>query len=414
MSKHDVIVALDIGTSKICCLIAEVYPDKKIEITGKGFSASRGVKKGAIIDVYEVTKSIDAAIVEAEKIAGFEINSVLAGVKSGYLTSFNNQGAVDTTSQNKIITESDAAKSIEEAAKVNLLPNQSIIQTILRYFSIDGQSYIKNPVGMYADKLGADVHLVIGLTSALENMVRSLKMSDIDTRPDRFVFEPIASSTAVLSSQEKDLGAVFADIGAGTTDIAIYKDGCIQSTLILPIGGNHITYDLAVALKIPLEEAERLKITYGHAMPDEILASDNEEIIQAVSLTYRDAILVSRKKICEIIKYRLNEILGLIKKQVDRASNNGIYLAGTVLTGGVSLSPEVDKLAENIIGLPARIGYPAELRGLTDIVKNPIYSVAVGLLIWGAEYQSKQEIKVKSSKSFGFIQRFLAKLGEIF
>jgi len=413
MPRHDIVTALEIGSSKICCLIGEVNEDKEVEIIGKGYAASRGVKKGIVVDIDEVTRSIEAAVMEAEKVAGFEISNIFVGVKNNTMISFNKDFSVVLNNTDKVIAENDVKKLLDAANNIDISNNVKILHVIPRGFTLDGVSEIKNPVGMHGSNLHMYTHIVTAMDAQLKNMAKVIKIADLELDPNGIVFEPLATSISLLKSEEKELGTILIDIGAGTTDVAMYKNGHILSSFVLPVGGNHITYDIGVALKVPLAEAERLKVTYGSALKDEFIG--NNEKIEAISFAYRDPIEVSRNQLTEIVYYRISEIFEHIKKQVDKHASNGIYLAGVVLTGGSALTADIDKLAESILGLPARIGYPLELRGLTDIVKNPMYSAAVGLLLKGAQTRSlHQNGKPEKVKIKGYFQKLFNWLSEVF
>lgn len=413
MPRHDIVTALEIGSSKICCLIGEVNEDKEVEIIGKGYAASRGVKKGIVVDIEEATRSIEAAVMEAEKVAGFEISNIFVGVKNNTMFSFNKEFCVNLNNTDKVITDNDVKKLFDTAHNIDISDNVKILHIIPRGFTLDGVSEIKNPVGMHGSDLHIYTHIVTAMDAQLKNIAKVIKTADLELDPNGLIFEPLATSISLLKDEEKELGTILIDIGAGTTDVAMYKNGNILSSFVLPVGGNHITYDIGVALKVPLAEAERLKITYGSALKNE-LVNTNEQI-EAVSFAYRDPIMINRSQLMEIVFYRISEIFEHIKKQVDKYANNGIYLAGVVLTGGSALTPDIDKLAESILGLPARIGYPLELRGLTDIVKNPMYSAAVGLLLKGAQNRSvHQNGKTEPVKIKGYFQKLFNWLSEVF
>lgn len=419
MPRHDIVTALEIGSSKICCLIGEVNQDKEVEIIGKGYALSRGVKRGIIVDIDEVAKSVETAVMEAEKVAGFEINNVFVGIKNSTITSFNKDFSINLNNTDKAITENDVKKLLDAANNITLPNNLKILHVIPRGFTLDGVTDIKNPVGMYGLNLQVYTHIITVIETQLKNIAKVIKIADLDLDPNGLIFEPLAESMSLLKEEEKEIGAILIDIGAGTTDVTIYKSGHILNSFVLPVGGNHITYDIGVALKVPLAEAERLKITYGSALKNEsaqnTIGQAVSEQIGAISFAYRDPIKVSRDQLSEIVFYRISEIFEHIKKQVDKHANNGIYLAGVVLTGGTALTADIAALAEKILGLPARIAYPFELRGLTDIVKNPMYSAAVGLLLKGAQERSiHQNGKIEKVKIKGYFQKLFNWLSEVF
>lgn len=413
MPRHDIVTTIEIGSSKICCLIGEVNADKEVEIIGKGYALSRGVKKGAIVDLDEVTRSVEAAVMDAEKVAGFEIGTVFVGVKNGHMASFNKSFSVNLSHPDKAVAESDVKKLLDIAGNTEIPPNRKILHVIPRGFAIDGQGDIKNPAGMHGSALHIDTHIVTAIDAHLKNTAKVIKMADLELNPQGLVFEPLATALSLLKNEERELGTMAIDIGAGTTDVVIYKHGHILDSFILPVGGNHITYDIGVALKVPLQEAERLKVSFGSAVKDDHCAC--EEQIEAISFAYKDPVMINQNQLVEIIHYRVAEIFEHIKKQVDKHAGNSIYLAGAVLTGGVAQTLNIDSLAAEKLGLPVRIGYPVELRGLTDVVKNPMYAASVGMLLKGAEIQmSHQNGKTESVKVKGYFQKVFNWLSEIF
>lgn len=411
MAKHNIITALEIGTTKVCCLIAEVGESQKVEILGKGFCSSRGVKKGNIVDIEEAAKSIEAAVLEAEKMAGFGVCPVYIGVKGEHIASFNSRGAIAVASPEKLISEVDLKRAIDSAKNVSLPPERSIIHVIPLGYAIDGHNGIKNPLGMHGVKLEVDAHIVTGITTFLQNIRKCIKFSDLEIESEGFVLESIAAGLAATTSQERELGTILIDVGGGTTDFVLFKEGNVYKSGVLPVGGNHLTYDIAVALKIPLVEAERLKVNYGAALASDI---DEDETLEAVSFSRYGQVKVSRKFLCQIIEARLREMFELIKKQTEQASLSGVYLIGATLTGGTALCKGITELAENILGVPTRIGYPDNLNGLVDLVKGPEFCTAVGLILCGAERNNNLIRRNKISKPKSYAQKVAHWLSEVF
>lgn len=411
MANHKIITGLEIGTSKICCLIAEVSEDQKIEILGKGFCASRGVKKGVITDIEEAIKSIEAAVLEAEKMAGFDICPVYVGVKGEYIASINSCAAVAVASPERLINEVDLKRAVDAAKNINLPKDRSIVHVIPIGYVIDGHNGVKNPVGMYGEKLEVQTHIVTGVTTFLQNIKKCIKLSDLELEPEGFVLESIAAGKAATTLQERESGTILIDIGGGTTDFVLFKDGNVYMTGVLPVGGNHITYDIAVALKIPLVEAERLKVSYGQAKSTSVC---EDEKLEVVSFSQKGQAYVSRKFLCQIVEARLSEIFELIKKQIEFAALGGTYLVGATLTGGTALCKNITELASDILQVPARIGYSDNLDGLVDIVKGPEFCTSVGLILCGRERNRNDEKRNKPLKSKTYIQKAVHWLSEVF
>ncbi|MCL5773649.1 MAG: cell division protein FtsA, partial [Firmicutes bacterium] len=359
MPRRDIIVGLDVGTTKICCIIAEVDRDRNVEIVGKGLAPAKGLRKGVVVDIDETVKSIEAAVSEAERMAGFNINSVCVGVTGEHISSINSKGVIAVSGGNREIIENDVKRVIDAARVVGIPSDREVLHVIPRGFTIDGQNGIRNPVGMAGMRLEVDTHIVTGIITFIQNINKCVQKAGLEVEASGIVLEPVAASLAVLNSEEKELGAVLLDIGGGTTDLAMFRNGSIWHTAVIPVGGNHISYDIAVALRIPLTEAERIKIETGNAITD----SFEDETIEVLSLSQLDSIQVSTRNVSEIIEARMTEILELAAKEIRKASGNGAYIAGVTLTGGTSLLKGAPKLAEKVLQLPVRVGQPGNIKG---------------------------------------------------
>lgn len=388
MAKHDVVVGLDVGTTKVSCIIGEVDPDNKIDIVGKGKSYSCGVKKGVVVNIDETVKSITKAVEEAERMAGYKVNSVYVGVTGEHISSINSHGVITVANGNKEIITDDVKRAVEAAKIISIPSEREVIHVIPGDFTIDGQSGVKNPVGMSGSRLEVDTHIVTGVVTFLNNVNKCVVSAGLEVEDNGLVLEPLASSLAVLQEAEKELGTLLIDIGGGTTDLAIFRQGNIWHTAALPIGGNHITYDIAVAFRLSLDEAELVKISHGYASPSII---EDEETIQVTPLSKTNTENITSRQLTEMIFPRVEEIFSLIKAEINRVLTKDMTLAAVTITGGTSLLKGIEKVAEEVLELPVRVGCPAKINGMADTVASPIYSTGVGLLLYGAKM--RQELK---------------------
>lgn len=411
VTKHDIVVGLDIGTSKICCVIGEVGPDLSIEIFGKGVSPSKGLKKGAVVDIDETAKAIEAAVAEAEKMAGFHINCIYVGVTGEYIGSLASHGVVTIGSSDKEISESDTRRVIEAARLVGIPNDREIIHVIPRSFSIDGTDGVKNPIGMSGMRLEVDAHIIVGFSTFLQNINKSVQRAGLEIEENGLVLGSIPTSLAVLSEEEKELGIVLVDIGGGTTDVAIFKSNSLVTTAILPIGGSNITYDAVIVLRIPQAEAERIKVAKGCASPSFV---KEDEQIEVVSLSSVDPPSVSRIELAEVVEGRLMDIFDWLRKEIKKVTDKGIHLAGVTLTGGCANIEGIARFAQDFLQLPVRIGRPANIPGISDELRDPAFSVAVGLALYGARKRSRTLERVSTSRVGDIFQKVLQWLQEVF
>ena len=411
MAKHDIVVGLDVGTSKICCVIGEVSTDQTVEVFGRGMTPSKGLKKGAIVDIDEAAKSIEVAVAEAEKMAGFHINCVYVGVSGEHISSLTSHGVVTIGSSDKEISESDARRVIEAARLVGIPNDREIIHVIPKSFSIDGTDGVKNPIGMSGMRLEVDAHIVVGLSTFLQNINKSIQRAGLEVEENGLVLGSVPTSMAVLSEEEKELGIVLVDIGGGTTDVAIFKNNHLVTTAILPIGGSNITYDLVIVLRIPQAEAERIKVAKGCASPEFV---KEDEQIEVVSLSSVDTPSVSRMEMAEVIEGRLMDIFDWLRKEIHKVTDKGIHLAGVTLTGGCANMEGIANFAQNFLQLPVRIGRPCSLPGTPEDFRDPAYSVALGLALHGSKRRSRTLERVSTSKVGDIFQKVLQWLQEVF
>ncbi|MBI4510182.1 MAG: cell division protein FtsA [Deltaproteobacteria bacterium] len=375
--RDELIVGLDIGTTKIACIVGETTEDG-IDIIGIGTAPSRGLRKGVVVNIDSTVQSIEKAVEEASHMAGCQVTSVHAGIAGGHIKGLNSHGTVAV--KDKEVREGDIARVLESAKAVAIPMDREIIHVLPQEYIVDEQDGIREPLGMAGVRLEAKVHIVTASVTSAQNIVKccnrvGLQVADI-------VLEPLASAEAVLHDDEKELGVALVDIGGGTTDIAIFSDGAIVHTSVLPIGGNHLTNDIAVGLRTPLDAAEKIKQKHGCAL---ISLVDAEETIEAPSVGGRPARVLSRQILAEIVMPRMEEIFDHVRKELEKSGFEDLLASGVVLTGGTTLLEGTAELAEEVLGLPARRGAPKSIGGLVDVVKSPVYATGVGLVLHGAQ-----------------------------
>ena len=380
-NESRMLVGLDIGTSKVVAIVAESSPEGVVEIIGIGSHPStKGLKKGVVVDIDSTVQSIQRAIEEAELMAGCQIHSVFAGIAGSHIRSLNSHGIVAI--RDREVFSPDIDRVIDAAQAVAIPADQKILHILPQEYVIDNQEDVKTPLGMSGVRLEAKVHLVTCAVNAAQNIEKCIRRCGLEV--EDIILEQLASSYAVLTEDEKDLGVCLVDIGGGTTDIAIFTDGAIRHTAVIPIAGDQVTNDIAMALRTPPPNAEEIKIKYACALAK--LAGENETI-KVPSVGDRSARDLSRQALAEVVEPRYDELFTLIQGELRRSGFESLVGAGIVLTGGTSKMEGVVELAEEIFHMPVSIGKPRGVRGLTDIVRNPIYSTAVGLLQYAADKQ---------------------------
>ncbi len=376
---RQIVAGLDVGTTKTCCIIAECPVAGPLEIIGIGLAPSRGLRKGVVVNIDSTVESVKQAVAEAEQMSGLEISGVLAGVAGGHIRGINSRGVVAVSGKHREVSPADVERALDAAKAVNLPQDREIIHALPQTYVVDDQDGIKEPLGMSGVRLEVEVHLVTGAATSVQNVIRSVNRAGLAVQD--IVLEPLACSEAVVSAEEKELGILLIDLGGGTTDAALFRDGAIWYTGILPIGGDHITNDIAVGLRTPTAEAEDLKKRSGCALTALVR---EDETIDVPSVGGRKPRQLSRQILSEIIQPRVEEIFTLVARDVARAGFQDVAAAGVVVTGGTSIMQGVPELAEQIFDLPVRRGVPAGVGGLADVVRSPIYSTAVGLARYGA------------------------------
>ncbi len=381
--EKNLIVGLDIGTSKVVAIVGEIKPEKEIEIIGIGSHPSRGLKKGVVVNIESTVQSIQRAVEEAELMAGCEIHSVHAGIAGSHIRSLNSHGIVAIKDHE--VAYGDVERVIDAARAVAIPADQKILHILPQEFIIDEQEGIKEPVGMSGVRLEARVHMVTGAVSAAQNIVKCVRRCGLDV--DDLILEQLSSSYAVLSDDEKELGVCLVDIGGGTTDIAIFTDGSIRHTAVIPIAGDQVTNDIAVALRTPTQHAEDIKVKYACALTQ--LAAD-DETIEVPSIGDRPSRRLSRQTLAEVVEPRYEELLTLVQAELRRSGFEDLIPGGVVLTGGSSKMEGLIDLAEEVFHMPVRLGVPQYITGLVDVVRNPIYATGVGLLLFGSSNRTTQ------------------------
>jgi cell division protein FtsA len=374
--SEDIIAGLDIGTTKICCIIGEVRDEREIDIIGIGNNPSRGLRKGVVVNIESTVESIKGAVEEAELMAGCEIDSVYVGIAGGHIKGFNSHGVIAV--KNKEVAQPDIDRVLDAAQAVAIPPDREVIHIIPQEFILDEQEGIREPLGMTGVRLEAKVHIVTGAVTSAQNIIRSVNKAGLDVKD--IVLEQLASSDAALDRDEKELGVALVDIGGGTSDLAIFFEEGIKHTSVLAIGGNHLTNDIAIGLRTPQADAEKIKKTYGCAMTALV---KKDETIEVPSTGGRDPRVLSRQILSEIIEPRLEEIFNLIKREISISGYSELIASGIVLTGGSAIMDGITDMAEKIFKLPVRRGFPKGIGGLVDVVNSPMYATGVGLILFG-------------------------------
>jgi cell division protein FtsA len=383
-----IIVGLDIGTSKIVAIVAELKPDGStigFDIIGMGTHPSRGLKKGVVVNIETTVAAIQRALEEAELMADCKISEVLTGIAGSHVRSFNTHGMVAI--KDKEVTQLDIDRVIETAKAVQIPNDQQILHILNQEFIIDGQEDVREPLGMSGVRLEVKVHIVTGAVSAAQNIIKCVRRCGLEVRD--LVLQPLASATAVVSEDEKDLGVCLIDIGGGTTDMAVFTHGAIRHTAVIPIAGDQITSDIAMALRTPTKDADDIKMKHGCALSQ---LADPQEMIEVPGVGDRGAKQLSRKTLAEVIEPRVEELYSLVQSELRRSGYEELLSSGIVLTGGSSMMQGMVELGEEIFHMPVRIGQPSYNGGLAEVVRHPRYSTAMGLLIEGMEQHRLQEI----------------------
>jgi len=393
--EENIIVGLDIGTTKICAVVGEISHGD-INIIGTGTSPSIGLRKGVVVNIESTVESIKKAVEEAELMAGCEISSVYAGIAGGHITGFNSRGIVAIKGPE--ISQSDVDRVIDAARAVAIPMDREVIHVLPQEYIVDEQTGIQNPVGMAGIRLEAKIHIVTGAVTSAHNIVKCANRSGLDVCD--IVLESLASGEAVLTSEEKELGTGLLDLGGGTSDLAIFSGKNIKHTFVLSLGGNNLTNDIAIGLRAPLIEAEKIKTKYGTCLSSTI---NSEETIEVPGMGGREPRKLPRQILAEILEPRMEEIFTLVQREIYRAGMENAINSGIVITGGTALLDGITDVAEGIFNLPTRLGRPSGISGLVDVVNNPMYATGVGLVLYGARMQPEKKFRIRDKNIFNGI-----------
>src|ERR687885_2063325 len=381
MSSDRIVVGVDVGSTKVCALIAEVSDDDRLEVIGVGIVPSRGIKKGVVVNPDEVVDSIVGAVQKAEQQSGFKIVSAFVGISGAHITTQTSQGVVAVRHPDRQISPEDVQRVLEAARVVNVPSDREIVHVLPRHYVVDGQDGIKNPIGMLGHRIEVQTTIVSGAMTSVNNLVRCVERAGIGI--DSLVLQPVAAGEAVLTEAEREIGVTLIDVGAGTTDVGVFVEGALVHASVLPVGGFQVTNDLAVGLRTPFAAAEEIKIRHGYALPELL---EDDRTIDVSSFDTGDGRPVSRREVSEIIEPRLEETFELILEQLDKAGLRGLP-AGVVLCGGTAQLGGIRRLAAEVFHAPVRVGTPTGIYGLTDQISTPAFATSVGLLKWGLEQE---------------------------
>ena len=388
-----VIVGIDVGTTKVCTLVARLEEDEKVRILGVGIEPSHGIRKGTVVDLNAASQAIAHSVEKAERSSGLEIDSALVSLAGSHVTSINSKGVVGVSG--RTIDYDDILRAVDAARAVSIPHNREVIHVIQRGFTVDGQEGIRMPIGMHGYRLEVETHIITAAAATVENLRQAVAAAG--THVSQFVLNPLASGEVVLSETEREMGVVVCDMGGGTTDLAVYINGDVWHTSVISVGGNHITSDIAHGLRLPQSEAEQIKLQHGHAMQKAIGV---EEFFLVKAFGEEEPVRVSRKDLVHIIEARAEEIFSLVLQEIKRSGYDGLLPAGMVLTGGSSALPGIRELASQALGLPVQIAQPQNLIGMVDKLQSPAFSTSVGLLNW-ASLMSEFAQETPSRRTFG-------------
>ena len=393
MSKtHDIVVGLDVGTTKVSAIVGEMIGES-VDVIGIGTARSSGLRKGVVINIEETVRSIRQAVEKAERMAGVPVTSVFTGISGGHIRGFNSHGIVAVSDDE--ITHEDVARVIDAAKAVAIPLDREVIHILPQEYVIDDQDGIREPTGMHGVRLEAKVHIVTSAATSARNVIRCANQAGLEV--DAIVLQQLASAEATLTQDEKDLGVCLVDIGGGTADIALFSDGAIVHTSVLPLGGNHVTNDIALGMRTPQQEAEQLKRSHGCALVGRV---DPKDLIEVPSVGGREPRPLSRQILCEIIEARVEEIFQLVKAEIRQTGYEDLLASGVVLTGGTSMLDSIEDVAEEVLGLPIRCGAPSGVTGMAEKVDTPEFATGVGLVRYGARHSERRALRAHDSGIF--------------
>jgi len=390
------VVGIDVGSRKICTLVGEVGNNGRLRVVGVGLVPSRGLRKGVVVNVEDATAALSASVEEAQRTSGYKLERAYVSISGEHISSLNSQGVVGVSHRRAGITVDDVERALDAACAVTVPHDQEIIHVIPRGYVVDGQSGVQDPIGMYGFRLEVEAHLVTASTTAIQNLVKCVQGAGLEV--DEVVSAGIAAGDAVLEDTEREMGVVLADIGAGTTDVAVFIDGTVWHTVTLGIGGAYITQDIAIGLRLAPDLAEDVKMKHGHTLPH---AVDTDEVFTVSSFGDDEQREVPRWQLASIIEARTEEILSMINKAIKRSGYDGLLPAGVVLCGGTAQLRGIRTLGRHVLGLPVRLGRPRNIHGLVDAVDNPAHAVGAGLMAWGSTEEARPQLKARPRPSGG-------------
>jgi len=382
MKRQNVVASIDVGTTKIATILADTSEGPNPRIVGVGIAPSQGLHKGLVVNINEARESIRESVRKAEQTSNYKVESAYVGVTGRHVTSMNNRGVVAITRNDRVVRPDDLKRVLAAAQSVKTASDRRLLHVIPRSYAVDGQPGVQNPIGMHGFRLDVETHVITAAVTSVQNLVKCIRSIGIEI--EDLILEPLASSEAILTTDEKHVGVIMADIGGGTTDVAVFREGSIWHTSILPVAGYQLTRDLAIGLGLPFEIAEEMKKKYGSVMP---VYDENVEVSPAIS---KDGHGISYQDLCEIIKARVEEVLKLILLEMPNSDYEALVPAGLVLTGGSSNLAGIAALGRDILKIPVRVGAPTDIHGIGDVLRDPAYATSVGLLLWGTRHMGKK------------------------
>jgi cell division protein FtsA len=404
MKKRNVVAAIDVGTTKICTILADVKDNGLPRVVGVGIYPSKGLHKGLVVNINEARESIRESVRRAEQASNYKVESAYVGVTGRHVTSMNNHGVVAITRNDRVVRPDDLKRVLASAESIKTAGDRKLLHIIPRSYTVDGQQGVKNPIGMHGFRLDVETHVITAAVTSVQNLIKTIRSLRIDI--EDLVLEPLASSEAILTEDEKQVGVILADIGGGTTDVAVFKDGSIWHTSILPVAGYQLTRDVAIGLGLPFEIAEEMKKKYGSVMP---VYEGKGDTGPAIS---KDGHGVSYQDLCDIIRARVEEIMKLIMLELPNSDYETMVPAGLVITGGSSNLAGAATLGREILKMPVRVGAPTDVYGISDVLRDPAYATAVGLLLWGTKHDGKRQWK--SGLFGGALTQMVTQLRKLF
>jgi len=406
MKKRGIITSIDVGTTKVCTTIADVDDGGNIRVVGVGVTPSQGLHKGLVVNINEARESVRESVKKAEQASGYKVESAYVGVTGRHVSSLNNRAVVAITRNDRLVRSDDLRRVLTTARSIKVPIERRLLHVIPRGYAVDGQAGVKNPIGMHGFRLDVEAHIITAAVTSVQNLVKCIRGIGVDI--DDLILEPLASSEAVLSEDEKQVGVVMADIGGGTTDIAIFKEGSIWHTAILPVAGYQITRDIAIGLGLPFDVAEEMKKKYGSVTP----VYEGTRTTTSSDTLMTNGHGISHQDLCDIIRARVEEILRLIVLEMPSSDYETLVPDGLVLTGGSSNLAGIETLGRNTLQLPVRVGIPGNIFGIADALHDPAYATSVGLLLWGAKHREMQTWQ-RRSPSLG-MRHFVSRIFSLF